>query len=178
MSHMPKTMRAGYLALLVTFAAARTITRNLENRQSGDISAPPSTTSPNPAFSQRSIAIVSVLGFVLLVSLIVSVIYVRRTFWQRQQSAINSTLAKGAPIDIRHRKQTHSDRKVFSWFCKLDGESRNIDDMVVLLHSERGPPSFEGDEEDVLTVPSPTLSRHSVMSRVSGLSGETCAPGR
>ena len=176
---MSRTKSIGPLALfLVSPSAARTLARNLENPQSRDTSTPPFTVTSDPAFSPRSIAIVSVLGFVLLISLIVSGVYIRRTFWQRQQSATNGAPAKGTPIDIRHRKQTHSDRKVFSWFYKLDGDSRNIDDMIFLLHAERRLSNIERDGEDVLAIPSPTLSRHSVMSRVSGLSGDTCAAGR
>ena len=74
------------------------------------------------ALSDRTIALVAIVTSLALTSLIALFIYLRRRH-KRNSSDLESTGSDVPPVKFEERKQTHADRKVFSWLVKVDADA-------------------------------------------------------
>ena len=80
---------------------------------------------PHKSLSDRTIALVAVVSVFTIATLIAFTIFLRRRSQRLQSHSQPDTESSSSnsispPIKLSQRKQTHADRKVFSWFEKVD----------------------------------------------------------
>ena len=76
------------------------------------------------AVSDPTIALISIISVLALTSSIALLFYLRkRCSRQCTKSDTESTGSSSPSIKLETRRQTHADRKVFSWFNKVDADA-------------------------------------------------------
>lgn len=77
---------------------------------------------PGHHLPDRTIALIAVVSSLATISLVGLFIYLRRRHKQKSTD-LERTGSDSPPVKFEERKQTHADRKVFSWLVKVDADA-------------------------------------------------------